>query len=130
MIPSGYQFSDPITGKQYTDLHTLFDQRVRDIIRDRLANHRLFTDDKFVSTEYVTKELSAQNCARLKNNPLFCSNGLPPTQPANVPKPVAVVGKVCRYCGSSNLTEIVCATCGGRKVTGYKCQNCGKDNPK
>jgi hypothetical protein len=49
-----------------------------EIIHDRLANHRLFTDSALVSPDHVARELSAQNCARLHNNPLFCSNGLPP----------------------------------------------------
>lgn len=128
MPPGAFQFADPITGKKYTDMHTLFDERVRQIIHDRLANHRLWTDAALGSFEHVARELSAQNCARLNNNPLFCSNGLPPViQPMAMTAPPA--GKVCRWCGSPDLAEVLCATCSGRRVTGWKCGACQKETP-
>lgn len=129
MPPSGYRFDDPITGKKYADLHTSFEGRVREIIRDRNANHRLFIDERFVSAEYVARELSEFCCRRLKNNPMFCSNGLPKINQL-VQSPVVLRGKTCRFCQSSELEEILCATCFGRRVTGYKCKSCGKETPK
>lgn len=124
MPPGGFQFSDPITGKKYADLHTSFEGRVAEIIRDRNANHRLFTDDRLVSAEHVSRELSEFCCRKLKNNPMFCSNGLPQiNQLAPVSAPVA---KRCRHCGSNDLEEILCPTCSGRKVIGYKCKACGR----
>jgi len=133
MLPGGYCFADPITGKGYYDMHTRFDARVDEIINDRRANHRLFTDEAKLDPTHVAKELSEQNCERLKNNPLFCSNGLPVVSSQNTQQTVilsAPTTKGCRYCGSDKLTEVVCPTCLGRKVVGYKCQSCGKEMPK
>ena len=131
MIPGAYQFQDPITGKSYTDHHTLFDQRVRQIINDRKANARLFTNNKFIDLEYVSRELSEQNCQRLKNNKLFCDDGLPKVNSAPTasfaPQPVPA-GKVCRYCGGQ-LTEVLCQTCSGRRVLNLHCPKCKKDFP-
>lgn len=130
LIPGGFKFSDPITGKQYSDMHTLFPSRVLEIIRDRRANSRLFTDQKFVDEIHVADELSIQNCARLKNNPLLCGNGLPRVNGPVDAAPVMAVGRTCRFCGGTELTEIVCATCSGRRITGYKCTKCQKENPR
>jgi hypothetical protein len=128
MPPGGFVFDDPITGKKYHDLNTFFDVRVKQIIRDRLANHRLFTDDALVSFDHVARELSAANCARLGNNPLFCSNGLPPAiQPVAASTPPA--GKVCRWCGSADLSPVYCPTCSSAKLTGWSCRKCGKESP-
>ncbi len=130
MIPGGYQFHDAITGKTYLDKHTLFPSRVLEIIRDRRANHRLFTDEKFLDPTYVADELSIQSCQRLKNNGLLCSNGLPRVNGPVDAAPVMAVGRTCRFCGGTELTEIVCATCSGRRITGYKCVKCHKENPR
>lgn len=131
LIPGGFQFSDPITGKQYSDHHTLFSQRVSQIINDRRANARLFTDQKEIDPGYVSQILSEQNCTRLKGNRLFCSDGtIPQPAPVNfIPQP-APAGKRCRYCGSENLEEVLCSSCSGRRVTGYRCKACHRENPK
>ncbi len=130
MIPGGYQFHDSITGKSYTDRHTLFPSRVLEIIRDRRANARLFTDQKFVDEVHVADELSIQNCARLKNNPLLCGNGLPRVNGPVDAAPVMAVSRKCRYCGSDKLEEVICSTCSGRRIVDYKCQSCGRDKQK
>ncbi len=130
MISGGYQFHDPVTGKIYQDRHTLFPARVLEIVRDRKANARLFTDQKFVDPAFVEIELSVQNCTRLKNNPLHCTNGLPRVNGPVDAAPVMAVGRTCRFCGGTELTEIVCASCSGRRVTGYKCVKCHKENPR
>ncbi len=46
MIPGGYRFDDPITGKHYEDMHTLFAKRVRsdqlaEILCDTCSGHRV-----------------------------------------------------------------------------------------
>lgn len=133
MIPGGYVFSDPITGKQYRDMGSTFEHRVRQIINDRRANSRLFTDSKFIDPAFVAQQLSEAQCIRLKGNPLFCSNGLTrvntvTTQPFT-PAP-APAGKVCRYCKSPNLQEVLCQVCSGRKVVAYKCLSCHRENRK
>ncbi len=130
LIPGGFKFSDPITGKQYSDMHTLFDGRVKEIARDRLANQRLIKDNKFLSLDHIADELSIQNCQRLKQNKLLCSNGLPPVNQPVDAAPVMAVGRTCRFCGGTELTEIVCASCSGRRVTGYRCTKCQKENPR
>jgi len=130
LIPGGFKFSDPITGKQYSDMHTLFPSRVLEIIRDRRANHRLFTDEKFLDPTYVADELSIQSCQRLKNNGLLCSNGLPRVNQPVDAAPVMAVGRKCRYCGSDKLEEVICASCSGRRIVDYKCQSCGRDKQK
>ena len=131
MPPGGFVFHDPITGAQYHDLHTRFDERVRQIITNRKANHRLFTDESRVDSTHVARELSEQICQRLNNHPKYCSNGLPRVSSnfrvTAAPQPAV---KGCRYCGSDKLTEVVCPTCLGHKVVGYKCQSCGKESPK
>lgn len=130
MISGGYQFHDPITGKTYQDRHTLFDSRVKEIIRDRLANKRLWTDNRLVDPVFVSEQLSVQNCTRLKNNPMICSNGLMPVNQPVDAAPVMAVGRKCRYCGSDKLEEVVCEVCSGRKIVDYKCQSCGRNKQK
>lgn len=131
LIPGGFQFQDQITGKTYVDHHTRFDQRVREIIRDRQANARLFTDQRFVDRAFVEQELSVQNCTRLKNNPLFCTDGLPKV---NGPASVQYIpergpaGKVCRYCRGEEFEEVLCSTCAGRKIVGYRCKRCRRED--
>lgn len=131
LIPGGFQFQDRITGKTYNDHHTRFDQRVREIIRDRQANARLWTDSKVVDTIAVAEELSEFNCARLKNNPLFCTDGLPkvngPAAVQYIPER-APAGKVCRYCRGEEFEEVLCATCSGRKIIAYRCKRCRRED--
>lgn len=133
LIPGGYQFRDPITGKQYLDTHTLFPARVRQIINDRKANARLWTNQALVDPIHVGTELSVQNCTRLKRNPLFCTDGLPRVNqaPAQSFTPaLAPAGKVCRFCGGQKLEEILCQVCSGKKIVGYRCLNCFKENKR
>lgn len=123
MPPGGYAFIDRITGKHYTDTHTFFNDRVRQIVNDRMANHRLFTDERLVDELNVAKELSEYTCARLRGNPKFCGVG------NNTPISKAFKAlslKVCPHCGSTELDEILCKTCSGRRVTGYTCKSCKK----
>lgn len=123
--PAGYEFHDRITGKRYTDTHTPFASRVKEIIRDRQANARLFTDPKAVDELYVSKELSEYTCARLNNNPKFCTDGVTPSQPQSflAPKFKRLEEKVCPNCGGK-LKEIFCKTCTARRITGYECLTC------
>lgn len=130
--PGAYSFHDRITGKKYEDSHTTFDERVKQIINDRNANRRLFTDARFVDATYIGIEISEQICERINNNPRFCSDGTVPVQvqyPQGPPIPVATT-KTCRFCGSGNLKPVYCQTCGGNKIDSYLCVACGKDNPK
>jgi hypothetical protein len=130
MIPGGYQFHDSITGKSYQDRHTLFAGRVMEIIRDRQANKRLWTDPKVVDPEYVSSLLSEQNCARLKNNKLLCSNGLSPVnEPVSIPVAIPA-GRTCRWCRSDQLEAVLCPTCSGSRITHFRCKACGKDTPR
>lgn len=125
--PSGYEFQDRITGKRYSDTHSQFSERVKQIIKDRLANRRLFTDEKLVDPLYVSKELSEYTCARLRNDPKYCTDGISsmvPT-PAIIKQLKAVQNRICPKCGSANLSEVLCKTCSGKRVTGYKCDQCG-----
>src|SRR5690349_19344192 len=75
MPPGGYQFSDPITGKQYNDTHSFFSERVRQICNDRAANHRMFTDEKLIDELHVAKELAEAVCERLRGDPKWCVIG-------------------------------------------------------
>lgn len=132
MLPAGFEFQDRVTGKIYKDTHTLFDERVKQIIRDRLANRRLFTDETKVDATAVAKELSAYTCARLGNDPRFCTNGLPSSPKAAVAAlPEAKKQtKICPACGSENVSEVYCKTCSSRRLTGYTCNVCKKAFPK
>lgn len=123
--PGGYAFRDHITGKNYTDTHTTFDQRVNEIIRDRSANSRLFTDQKLVAFDDVSNELSHQICERIGGDPNWCTDGNPVRQPT----PVVASGKNCPKCSAAMIAEL-CKTCSGNKITGYKCSACGSwSNP-
>jgi predicted RNA-binding Zn-ribbon protein involved in translation (DUF1610 family) len=124
--PGGYYFQDPITGKKYDDTHTTFSLRVQEIIRDRKANARLFTDQKRVDATYVERELSEQICQRLNGNPRFCTDGTlnQPKSPI-LAKMEAVASRQCPSCGSSDVKAIACSTCSSLKITGYQCNACG-----
>ncbi len=124
--PGAYTFFDSVTGKSYQDSHTLFDERVRQIINDRNANHRLFTNEKLVDFEYVSQQLSEQICERLNGNPTYCT-GLP-VPVATVVAPPVPAGRTCRFCGSGNLEAVLCATCGGSKIDHWLCKDCKKEN--
>lgn len=130
--PGGYEFNDGITGKVYKDTHTLFDARVKEIIRDRLANRRLFTDETKVDATAVARELSAYTCGRLNNDPRYCTNGLPTSPKAAVAvlPEVKKQTKVCPACGSDSVSPVYCKTCSGKKITGYTCNVCHKEFPK
>lgn len=121
--PGGYAFRDGITGKNYDEMHITFEERVQQVIRDRSANARLFTDPKFVSVDYVADEISRQICSRIHNNPMYCTDGpgIASSSPNNLTAPE---GKKCT-CGSADLEVLLCSSCGGRKVEGYRCRACG-----
>lgn len=123
--PGSFIFNDRITGKNYKDTHTLFDGRVKEIIRDRLANRRLFTDERLVDFLHVSQELSEYTCARLRGNSDWCTDGLP-NQPnsALAPKFQMMVDRKCVNCGSDDLKKIMCPTCSKEKITGWVCNQC------
>lgn len=122
--PGGYSFRDTITGKVYEDSHTTFEERVQQIIAGRSANSRLFTDQKYISHDYVADELSRQICARINNHPEYCTDGAnpPASSPSNL---VAPAGRICTSCGGSDLEVLLCKTCGGSKIEGLRCKTCG-----
>lgn len=123
MIPGGFVFTDTVTGKTYNDMSVTFDTRVKQIIADRFANKRLFQDMRFVDYEYVATELSHQNCIRLKNNPLFCDDGIPrATAASSTPQNYT---RTCPRCGGSSFSEELCSTCSSRKVVSRTCDKCG-----
>lgn len=124
IVPGGFQFSDPITGKQYKDTYTLFDQRVKQIINDRTANKRLVGNQNRLNYDFVARELSEYTCIRLNASPDYCTGGSRP-QPTyhNPPPPQPVItDKLCPYCNVAALVKEVCVTCGG-KIT-FTCNNC------
>lgn len=120
--PGGFQFVDPVTGKSYLEPNATFDTRVKQIIADRFANKRLFVDMRFVDYEYVAKQLSEQNCQRLKGNPLFCDDGIPKASHVSFTPQDYV--RTCPRCGSKDFTEEICPTCSGRKVLSRTCSKC------
>lgn len=125
--PGGYPFIDHVTGKQYKETGATFNVRVKEIIRDRLANQRLFTDPKKVDPIHVSLELSEYVCARLKGNSQFCTDGtLNQPQPVIQQKLDAIANRKCPNCGSLNLKATVCPTCAKIRVTGYECKDCGQ----
>jgi len=128
MPPGGFSFHDRITGKSYNDTHTLFADRVREIIRDRLANKRLFTDANATDFNAVAKELSLQTCGRLKNSLRYCTDGTPQKPKSAVSElPVKKQTGVCVACGSDNVEPIYCPTCTGKRIIRYKCLVCLKE---
>lgn len=122
--PGSFIFRDPITNKNYTDTHTGFDERVKQIIKDRQANMRLIRDATRLGYDTVATELSEQICERLNYNSKFCTgdavvspsdmNGTPITRP----------GMTCTRCGATQIEELICPTCSGRRVIGWKCKIC------
>lgn len=121
--PGGFQYSDGTTGKQYNEGHYTFEDLVRAVIRDRLANKRLWTDVRLVDTEYVATQVSEQNCARLNGDNRFCSgNGAGVAAPSYVGSPMEAK---C-ICGSKDLESKTCVSCGNKRV-GYRCRKCGNE---
>lgn len=139
--PAGYEFQDPIIvdpitnkHKRYKDTHTRFNERVKEIIRDRLANRRLLTSDAQLDPELVAEELSEYTCRRLNGNPRFCSGGATANAKAARRQALAVespkvLNRPCTKCGSLDLRPIYCPTCSALKITGWKCNACGIQLP-
>lgn len=125
--PGSFTIHDSVTGKNYSDQHTTFDERVKEIVRDRLANRRLFVDARLVDPGYVSDWLSEAICQRLNYNGKFCEGDGVALQTANMPRPMPAVpaDKRC-VCGSNDLEIATCATC-GNKIIGYRCKKCGAE---
>lgn len=124
MIPGGFIFHDPITGIQYNDAHTFFDERVKQVVRDRLANRRLIKDDNRVNPAQVAIEISEAQCARLNGDPKYCVG--PGVKSATAPTNFrGAAPRSCPNCGSESLKPIYCKTCSSARITGMVCQACG-----
>ena len=125
--PGAYAFEDRITGKQYRDTHTPFDERVKEVIRDREANRRLFTDERKVDPTYVALEISEQICARLNGDSRYCTDGTLPTSPkSSLHKTFqAVKDKTCPICGEGDMKPIQCPTCSSVRIVRYECRKPG-----
>lgn len=124
MPPGGYQFTDPITGKVYRDRDTLFEGRVKQVVRDRQANARLITNPKFTDPANVAGEISAQNCQRLRNDPKYCTGGAvaQAVRLSAAARPVYVEGQPCPFCKATTIKKAVCLTCGGKIM--FTCLAC------
>jgi len=124
--PGGFCFNDPITGKNYDSMDCTFDTRVKQIIHDRLANARLLTKGEQTDYNFVAQQVSEQNCQRLHNNRLFCTDGTEPQAAATPQKIGQVSSRTCVICGDA-LVEVLCATCSGRRLLAYRCIRCRKE---
>jgi hypothetical protein len=125
--PGGYPFQDPITGKGYRDMETGFDQRVAQIVNDRLANRRLIKRERSVTPSDVAFELSEYVCTQLRANPRYCTGGdlPPPSFPGGLA--AIVPDRKCPHCGAENsLRSVVCVPCGNKHIA-YRCNQCGKE---
>jgi len=125
--PGAYAFEDRITGKQYRDTHTPFAERVKEVIRDRQANARLFTDQKRVDPVSVAQEISEQICARLNGDPRYCTDGILPSSPQSSlhTEFQAVRERRCPICGTDDLKAIQCPTCTSVRIIRYECKKPG-----
>lgn len=122
--PGSYTWNDPVTGKVYSDQHTTFEERVKQIVTDRLANRRLFTNPAYIDPGAVAKELSESICARLNNDARYCAgNGVPGVAaPSYAGSPMDIT---C-ICGAKDWEPITCLSCGGKYV-GRRCKKCGQE---
>lgn len=128
--PGGYAFRDPKTGKHYQDGHTNFRDRVKQVLRDRMANPSLYDSGQLLD-DNIAVEVSEYNCRRLNNDPRYCANGQATiAQSVSASAPMVTQGKVCISCGGTLWEAIYCKTCGGKKIKGYKCVACGAKTSK
>lgn len=127
LVPGGFEFHDRITNIRYSDTHTFFDERVAQIVRDRLANRRLYTDENLGTKSQVAVELGEYTCARLGNDPRWCTDGQPGKPKAAV-APASFRGQAapreCPNCKSAKLIPKQCPTCTTIRITGYTCSVC------
>lgn len=124
----GYPYYDPRTGIRYNGLEGTFDDITRKIQADRKRNVRLYPPDeqqgKFLDLVFIGKQLDGYQCARLGNNPRWCTDGNGQVINRNYSLG-SLSEKICPDC-KIQLNEKVCPTCGGRRVTGYVCPKCGR----
>lgn len=122
LVPGGYSFTDPRTGRQFDGMAITFKAQCKLIREHRLANPRVYSpaDAKYLNLEAIANELDIAICQRLGNNPKYCVD----MQARAVAAAAAAAPRLCPKCGKP-LEPILCKSCGGHKIKGYRCPACG-----
>lgn len=128
--PGGIQFQDPrVTTMKWLDGHTDLGERIKEVVRFRKANPRIYDpvkDSAALDMVSVGNEIVTYNCARIGNDPNWCYDETKPAASLNVAAPaVPAENRTCPKCGCQ-LIAVYCKTCGGNKINSWDCPACKK----